>query len=191
MKIDDKDTTRIFDLLRRINSADPEARKEATNFADQYYYWEQQNSSALLVFEHCEVDRVQKCFVGHQGGASSFYVPSGFKIKSVALDKGTYTFAAEDGRDMAANLEQLTRMWDLIPLGGARVDEAYIDWTFFNCNQEKDTADYTQQGIGEFIFAYGNYTFDEYESEDHNFSIVVHVDDVKDLSACLSGIDPV
>lgn len=191
MKIDDKDTTKIFELLRKVNHAEPEARKEAANFAEQFYYWEQQNSNALLVFEHCEVDGVQKCFAGYEGGASSFYVPSGFKIKSVTLDKGTYTFVAGDGRVMVANLEELARMWDLIPLGGGRVNETYIDWAFFNCNREKDTTDYLQQGIGEFTFAYGTYTFDEYQSKDHNFSIVVHVDEVSDLRACLSGIDAV
>jgi hypothetical protein len=53
MKIDDKDTTKIFDLLRKISNADPEAKKEAESFA------------------------------GSPGGTSSFYVPNSFKIKKV------------------------------------------------------------------------------------------------------------
>lgn len=189
MKIDDKDTTKIFDLLGRISDADPEAGKEAESFAGQFYFWEQQGASALLIFKECEVDQVQKCFAGYPGGASSFYVPAGFKIKSVTLEKGTYTFMAEDGKSVSANLEELGRMWDLIPLGGGRINESYIDWTFLNCSRKKDTADYTQRGIGEFTFAYGTYTFDEYQSKDHSFSIIVHVDDVNDLRTCLSEID--
>ncbi|SHE53825.1 hypothetical protein [Pedobacter caeni] len=191
MKISDKDTGKIFELLSRIRDEDPDARKEAAAFADQIYYWEEQNSNVLLVFEHCEVDRVQKCFAGYRGGASSFYIPSGFKIRNVTLDNRIYTFVAEDGRSVSAGLEEIGRMWDLIPLGAGRVNESYIDWAFSNCSRKKDTADYTQQGIGEFTFAYGTYTFDEYQSKDHSFSIIVHVDDVKDLHTCLSEIDPV
>lgn len=188
MKIDDKDTTKIFDLLRRISNADPEAGKEAESLTDQFYFWEQQGASSLLVFEHCEVDQVQKCFAGYPGGASSFYVPGSFKIKKVNLNKETYSFFAQDGRFLSANLEELSTMWDLIPLGGGRVNEAYVDWAFFNCIRKKNTTEYIHPGIGEFIFV-GEYAFDDYQSEEHNFSIRVHVDDVDDLRACCFEID--
>jgi len=188
MKIDDKDTTKIFDLLRRISNADPEAGKEAESLTDQFYFWEQQGASSLLVFEHCEVDQVQKCFAGYPGGASSFYVPGSFKIKKVNLNKEIYSFFAQDGRFLSANLEELSTMWDLIPLGGERVNEAYVDWAFFNCIRKKNTTEYIHPGIGEFIFV-GEYAFDDYQSEEHNFSIRVHVDDVDDLRACCFEID--
>lgn len=188
MKIDDKDTAKIFDLLGRISNANPEAGKEAESFADQFYFWEQQAARSLLVFEHCEIDQVQKCFAGYPGGVTSFYVPGSFKIKEVRLKKERYSFFAEDGRFLTANLEELSTMWDLIPLGGERVNEAYISWTFFNCIKEKNTAEYIHPGIGEFIFV-GEYVFDEYQSEEHNFSISVHVDEVDDLRACCLEID--
>lgn len=188
MKVDDKDTSKIFDLLSRIVSAGSEAGKAAADFADQFYFWEQQGARSLLVFENCEVDGVQKCFAGYPGGASSFYVPNSFKIKKVGLNKGIYNFLAKDGRFLSANLEELSTMWDLLPLGGERVNESYISWAFFNCIRDKNTTEYIHPGIGEFIFV-GEYVFDDCQLAEHNFSIRVHVDDVGDLRACCLEID--
>jgi hypothetical protein len=114
--------------------------------------------------------------------------PAALKIKKVNLNKEVYSFFAKDGRFLSANLEELSTMWNLIPLGGERVNDGYIEWAFFNCIREKNTTEYIHPGIGEFIFV-GEYAFDDYQSEEHAFSIRVHVDDVDDLRACCLDID--